>query len=129
MRSIEETSGPWVGWSVQYNKRIHERMSLRVGGGAITGSGEDADGDFDLDGNYEASGEVAIVRRYSYCTSGPEGVGIPYLYRGHWDGSHISGTWGTIFGPQDGGPFEMWPEDGSLELNFEEALQAEPALT
>jgi hypothetical protein len=129
MRSIEETSGPWLGWSIQFNKRIHEKMTLRVESGAITGSGEDADGDFELDGNYDAGGEVAIVRRYTYCTSGPEGIGIPYLYRGRWDGAHIAGSWGTIFGGHDGGPFEMWPEDGSLELNTEEALQAEPLLT
>lgn len=128
MRSIEETSGPWLGWSIQFNHRIHEKMILRVGNGAITGSGEDADGDFDLDGNYDAGGDVVIVRRYSYCTSGPEGIGIPYLYRGRWDGAQITGTWSTVIGGHEGGPFEMWPENGDLELNVQEELQAEPAL-
>jgi hypothetical protein len=77
MRSLDETSGPWVGWSVQYNRKIHEKMRLLVGGGSISGTGEDADGDFDLEGNYDPSGDVAIVRRYTFGTWGPEGVGIP----------------------------------------------------
>jgi hypothetical protein len=129
MRSIDETSGAWVGWSIQYGARIHERMILRIGGGAILGSGEDADGDFELDGNYDAGGEVAIVRRYTYCTSGPEGIGIPYLYRGQWDGAQVSGVWKPVIGAYgaDGGPFEMWPEDGSLEVLLEASRQKEPA--
>lgn len=125
MRAIDETSGPWVGWSVQDGRRIHERMILRIGGGAILGSGEDADGDFDLDGNYDASGDVAIVRTYSYCTAGPDYVGIPYLYRGRWDGAQITGEWRALSGHL-GGPFEMWPEDGSLDVTFEESRQQEP---
>ena len=127
MRALDETSGPWVGWSVQYNRRIHERLMLRIGGGTISGTGEDADGDFDLEGDYDASGEVAIVRRYTYCTMGPEGVGTPYLYRGRWDGAFIAGTWKPVAGPYDGGPFEMWPEDALEEVRFEESRLAEPA--
>ena len=127
MRAIDETSGPWVGWSVQYERRIHERLILTVGGGTIRGSGEDADGDFEIEGDYDAGGEVALVRRYTYCTSGPEGVGVPYLYRGRWDGDVVSGEWKSIGAPHDGGAFEMWPEDGMQEIRFEESRQAEPA--
>jgi len=127
MRAIDETSGPWVGWSVQYGNRIHERLILRIGGGSITGTGEDADGDFEMEGNYDAGGEIALVRRYTYCTSGSEGVGIPYLYRGRWDGAFVSGDWRPVFAVNDGGPFEMWPEDAMTDLDFAEEREAEPA--
>ena len=127
MRALDETSGPWVGWSVQYNRKIHERLVLRVDAGTISGTGEDADGDFELEGDYDAAGEVALVRRYTYCTSGPEGVGIPYLYRGRWDGALVSGTWKPVVGPYDGGPFEMWPEEPMSDLDYAESRQAEPA--
>ena len=127
MRALDETSGPWVGWSVQYNRRIHERMALTVRDGRILGTGEDADGDFQLEGDYDAGGEVAIVRRYTYCTLGPEGIGTPYLYRGRWDGAVVSGSWRPIVGPYDGGPFEMWPEDPLLELDAIEEREPETA--
>ncbi len=126
MRALDDTSGPWVGWSVQFNLKIHERLLLRIGGGTIWGTGEDADGDFEVEGDYDAEGEIAIVRRYTYCTSGPEGVGIPYLYRGRWDGNLIAGQWKPVAG-YDGGPFEMWPEDAMEDVRFEEAERAEPA--
>lgn len=98
-------------------------MTLRIGGGELTGSGEDKDGDFQLNGNYAMDGEVAIVRQYTYCTAGPEGIGIPYLYRGRWDGSFISGDWRSIYGPSDGGPFEMWPEQAAEEESSAEYEQ------
>ena len=126
MRALDETSGPWVGWSVQMPRKIHERMALRIGGGKIDGTGEDADGDFTVEGDYEANGEVAIVRRYTYCTAGPEGVGVLSLYRGRWDGGAVSGDWHFVVG-YEGGPFEMWPEDASGDIRFEESRQAEPA--
>lgn len=119
MRALDDASGPWVGWSIQDGRRIHERMNLRIGGGSISGGGEDADGDFEVDGDYDAAGEVAVVRRYTYCTAGPEGIGIPYLYRGHWDGAMISGTWKSIIGGFMGGPFEMWPEEATQEAAIE----------
>lgn len=90
------------------------------------GTGEDADGDFELEGDYDAGGEIAIVRRYTSCSSGPEGVGIPYLYRGRWDGAVASGNWKPIVSPHDGGPFEMWPEDALETVRFDEVRQAEP---
>ncbi len=127
MRALDETSGPWVGWSVQYNRKIHERILLRVRAGKIAGTGEDADGDFELDGDYDAAGEVAIVRRYTYCTGGPEGAGIPYLYRGRWDGALVSGAWKPVVSPYDGGPFEMWPEEPLTDLSFGEERQTELA--
>ena len=126
MRALDETSGPWVGWSVQLPRKIHERMVLHVGGGKISGTGEDADGDFVVEVDYESSGEVALGRHYTYCTSGPEGIGQLSVYRGRWDGGAISGEWHFI-SENDGGPFEMWPEDASGELNIEEARQGEPA--
>ncbi len=127
MRALDETSGPWVGWSVQLPRKIHERMILRIGAGKIVGTGEDADGDFIVEGDYDAGGDVAIVRHYTYCTAGPEGIGIHSLYRGRWDGSAVSGDWHFLGGSYDGGPFEMWPEDASGEIHFEEFRQAEPA--
>lgn len=124
MRPLAETSGPWVGWSVQFGVRIHERLILRVGDGQIAGSGEDADGDFHVSGAYNAVGDVEVVRRYTYCTSGPEGVGIPYLYRGRWDGAVVAGSWRPLQPYDDGGPFEMWPEDETAEVGFAEAEEA-----
>ena len=126
MRAISECSGPWVGWSVQYNRKIHERHVLTLSQGKITGTGEDADGEFEIDGDYDAGGDVALVRRYTFCTIGPEGVGIPYLYRGRWDGLVVSGEWKPIVGSFDGGPFEMWPEEPLESFRFEEADQREP---
>lgn len=126
MRSLDETSGPWVGWSIQLPRKIHERFVLRLGDGKIAGTGEDADGDFVVEGDYDTGGEVAIVRRYTYSTHGAGDNGGPTLYRGRWDGGAISGDWRFLF-ENDGGPFEMWPEDASEEFRFEEARQAEPA--
>ena len=126
MRALDETSGPWVGWSVQAPRKIHERMLLRLGGGKIAGTGEDADGDFVVEGDYDAGGEVALVRRYTYCTAGPEGVGVLSIYRGRWDGGAVSGGWRFV-ASNEGGPFEMWPEEPSEELRIEGIRQAEPA--
>ena len=127
MRPLDENSGPWVGWSIQHGRRIHERLRLRIGGGQIAGQGDDADGEFEIEGDYDGSGEVALVRRYTYCTAGDEGVGIPYLYRGRWDGMMVSGDWRSVAGPYDGGAFEMWPEQALEELGIDferEALTA-----
>ena len=101
-------------------------MTLHVGAGKIAGTGEDADGDFVVEGDYEMNGDVAMVRHYTYCTSGPEGIGVLSVYRGRWDGGAVSGDWRFISG-EDGGPFEMWPEDASEDIRFEEIRQAEPA--
>ena len=123
MRALDETSGPWVGWSVQHPRKIHERLLLRIGGGKIAGTGEDADGDFVVEGDYDRGGDIAIVRRYTYCTEGPEGIGVLSLYRGRWDGHAVTGEWRFI-SASEGGPFEMWPEDGSTEVRFEESEEA-----
>lgn len=123
---LGECSGPWVGWSVQYNQKIHERLEIKIGDGKFAGTGEDADGDFKIEGDYDQGDEVAIVRKYTYCTLGKEGVGIPYLYRGRWDGSTISGEWKPVAGPFDGGPFEMWPDEPFALLEFDRMAKDEP---
>ena len=129
MRALGECSGPWVGWSVQYNRKIHERLVFEIGGGKLSGSGEDADGDFELAGDYEMDGEVVLIRTYTFCSIGPEGVGIPYLYRGRWDGMVISGLWKPVAGFYDGGPFEMWPEDPLAEIVFGRIAEPESMAT
>ena len=69
----------------------------------------------------EPEGLTVVLRR-----DVADAHGIAYDYVGTWDGSMVAGRWHPRVTPYYGGPFEMWPEDGSLELNFEEAHQAEP---
>lgn len=124
MRALAECTGKWVGWSVQQGRRIHEDLDLTCGGGRIRGVGQDADGDFEVGGYFDARGVVTMTRRYTYCTSGPEGIGIPYEYIGRWDGTMVAGGWRPSgFIDDDGGPFEMWPLD-ELGGEFEREMQA-----
>lgn len=110
MKSLDELSGPWRGMSIQDGLRISESIRLTIGGGEITGTGDDADGHFDLEGNYDGD-DVVLIRRYTYTTEpSQEGVGIPYRYLGKWDGAMIFGRWSPLVNPMYGGPFEMWPE-------------------
>lgn len=125
MRSLEGLSGPWTGWSIQDGRRISESLDLIIAGGKIDGTGSDADGNFRIEGEFDSEGNVELIRAYTYCTSGPDGVGIPYLYVGKWDGDMIHGRWSPVGFRQYGGPFEMWParEDIKLETSiFEEQL-------
>lgn len=126
MRPLRECSGPWVGWSVQYNRKIYERMTIQFSEASMVGNGEDADGEFEITGDFDLQGEVALVRSYTFCVLGPEGIGIPYLYRGRWDGLVVSGEWKPVSGPYDGGAFEMWPEEPLTIMQLGEVEQREP---
>lgn len=114
--------------SVQDGLRIHEDLSFQIGGGSIAGSGSDQDGDFVMEGKYGGDDSVQMIRRYTYCTAGASGVGIPYLYVGRWDGTMIHGRWCPVDNPFYGGPFEMWPaseEDiETLRIALDERLTA-----
>lgn len=117
MRALDNLSGPWTGWSIQDGRRINETLDFLISSGSISGTGSDADGEFNMEGEYDSEGNVEMIRRYSFCNSGPEGVGIPYMYLGRWDGQMIHGRWSPVSFRQYGGPFEMWPatEDISIE--------------
>jgi hypothetical protein len=122
MRDLNELSGAWSGWSIQFGLRITESMQLTITGGRIRGTGNDKDGEFEIDGAYvERKQEVLITRTYTWTTEPTQaGVGIPYEYVGKWDGHFISGLWHPRRYPDsDGGPFEMWPGSDSESLKIE----------
>lgn len=115
MKDFNSLSGPWQGWSIQDGIRITESISLEIRNGNISGSGSDMDGEFELTGGYtERNNRVMLTRRYTRTTEpSQEGVGIPYDYDGLWDGTFVSGMWHPRAVPSYGGPFEMWPADGT----------------
>ena len=124
MRDLNELSGPWAGWSIQYGLRISEKINLTIKQGRISGTGSDKDGEFELVGAYvDRKQEVLITRTYTWTTEPSQaGVGIPYEYSGKWDGNFISGNWYPRWHPDaDGGPFEMWPgsDEESLQIELE----------
>jgi hypothetical protein len=110
MRTLDELSGRWRGLSTQESERITETIFFRFNAGQIFGEGTDRDGDFRMVGSYDSQGNIFMVRIYHVCTYGPEHTGIPYEYRGNWDGDLIAGSWHVAHYPEEGGPFEMWPE-------------------
>lgn len=114
--------------SIQDGRRISEAIRLTIGNGEIYGSGDDADGTFTLEGNYEGD-EVVLIRRYTTVTSAMGTVGYPYRYLGRWDGAMISGRWAALLAPRLSGPFEMWPEgeEELKELRIEFAELVAPA--
>ena len=122
-------TGPWNGWSIQFGIRISESIVLKIDSGRISGCGHDKDGDFDVAGTFSQKTQlVMLTRRYTW-TSEPtqSGIGVPYDYLGHWDGTLVSGRWHPRWDLADGGPFELWPaneeETFSLALLFEDAVQ------
>lgn len=129
MKPLDDLSGPWRGLSTQDGRRIPEAIQLAIGGGTMSGSGTDADGNFTLDGTYE-SNIVHLVRIYTWTTEPSQsGAGIVYDYFGEWNGSFIEGAWRPREAPYYGGPFEMWPESEeiSLEESFSEDLALAPS--
>lgn len=126
MKTFEDLSGPWAGWSIQDGLRITERITLQIGQGRISGEGSDMDGEFELIGTFDARRQrVSLTRRYHRTNApGGEGVGIAYDYFGTWDGALVSGRWNPRLHPMYGGPFEMWPLDGE-EVGLEELMQEE----
>lgn len=126
MRELDGLSGPWRGLSLQEGFRLSESIHLTISGGRIVGTGEDSDGLFEIEGGYDASGAVLITRRYSVCHHGSDGEGVPYDYRGRWDGDMISGTWEERGYAVNGDLFEMWPESGESLSVAELLRQSEP---
>lgn len=123
MKSLDGHSGPWRGWSIQYGMRITEKIKLSIANGKINGNGTDKDGSFLLEGGYDLEGNVLLIRTYTRTIEPSQlGAGIPYRYKGRWDGTLVSGRWCPVANPwSDGGPFEMWPEqeEQRLEIAFE----------
>lgn len=98
--------------SIQDGRRISETIHLRIDQQLIVGTGSDADGHFELDGNFDQlKNRITITRRYTWTSeASQEGVGIAYHYDGIWDGALVSGHWHCRSAPQMGGSFEMWPD-------------------
>jgi hypothetical protein len=117
MKELSDLSGPWQGWSIQDGVRISERLMLHIKDYRISGTGTDKDGEFEVVGSYAPKGtSVELTRRYTRTTEpSQDGVGIPYDYAGNWDGALIFGRWCPRGRNWYGGPFEMWPDDGSGE--------------
>lgn len=111
VRDFNELSGPWTGLSIQDGRRISESIHLSISGGRIEGTGQDADGDFELTGFFQSRNLVVkLTRRYTETTEPSQlGVGLPYDYEGLWDGQMVSGHWHPRYNLDYGGPFEMWP--------------------
>ena len=106
--------------STQAGVRISEGIRFWFEAGRISGEGSDRDGEFRMTGRYQTDGTIGMMRVYHVCTEGPESIGIPYEYRGVWNGSFIEGHWFVVADPSEGGPFEMWPERDAdlLELSI-----------
>lgn len=128
-KDFNDLSGPWIGLSIQDGIRISESIRLSIRDGAISGSGVDKDGEFELQGFYKARfKQVMITRRYTWTTEpSQESAGIPFDYEGVWDGAMVHGRWHARSAPRYlNGPFEMWPyrEEDRQELAIEEAVAA-----
>ena len=107
MRDLDEYSGPWIGWWIQWGKRGHMRLRLEFAGGRIRGGGTDDSGDYDVIGEY-AGDAVRMAKAY--------GTHV-VLYDGRWNGASIAGR-GEV--PNDviknTSEFEMWPERESVTV-------------
>ncbi len=110
-KSLDNLSGPWRGMSIQDGRRIPEAIRLTISSGRMSGTGTDADGHFNVEGTYDAEGNVRLTRRYTWTTEpSQQGAYLPYRYMGKWDGTLIAGRWYSLVTQGMGGPFEMWPE-------------------
>lgn len=127
MKPLDGQSGPWRGWSIQYGMRITEKIKLSIGKGKISGNGTDKDGSFLVEGDYDPEGNVTLTRTYTRTTEPSQlGAGIPYRYRGRWDGTLVFGRWAPVANPwSDGGPFEMWPEQEEQRLEMASEIEEE----
>lgn len=127
-----ELTGPWTGLSIQAGMRIQEAISLTITPHQIEGLGTDNDGDFVLDGSYDARRQrVSLTRRYTWTSNGTDdGVGVPYQYDGYWDGEMVVGAWHQRDYPANQGTFEMWPDKPKEEEMYSlEALKLELSST
>lgn len=67
----------------------------------VTGGGADQEGNFSIDGRFDAEGVVSFLKSY------PRDF---VAYSGRWDGAMIRGNWSfSNAGPDDQGTFEIWP--------------------
>lgn len=123
-REFHQLSGPWSGFSIQDGRRIEEALTLTIEDNRISGSGSDADGLFEVEGDYSPQTQrVTLTRRYTFTTEpSQEGVGLPYQYQGQWNGDFVAGIWFCRPYPPVNGEFEMWPadEDSLSALRLEE---------
>lgn len=127
MRDFRELSGPWTGQSLQDGFRITETIELQISGCAVSGTGSDSDGDFELLGEYDPSDDrVMLERRYVRAPKNPSQVGYPFIYLGRWDGVMVSGRWMMSTQPSFGDGFEMWPRQDEVVLEAQrESSEAE----
>lgn len=99
--------------------RISEKIMLRFSGPTFLGEGNDKDGLFNLEGEYDPDDQwVNITRVYTVAPQNPSQVGYPFIYIGKWDGSMVSGRWMMSTIPSYGGTFEMWPEREELSMDM-----------
>lgn len=119
MEDIRSHSGPWIGLSIQDGLRISEKISISFSGLKFLGEGNDKDGLFNIEGEYDPDDHwVNITRVYTVAPQNPSQVGYPFIYIGKWDGSMVSGRWMMSTIPSYGGTFEMWPEKEELALDL-----------
>jgi hypothetical protein len=110
-------SGPWMGYYQQWSLQARQRLALTFLNGAITGSGQDPGGAFDVRGHYDTqTGRCSLVKTY------PE---HRVEYDGTADGDGIGGDWVIRYGMgiDDRGVFRIWPHSGAS--GAEEHAEAE----
>jgi hypothetical protein len=131
MKTLEQLTGPWTGFSIQDGIRIMERLHLTIGGGKIEGEGSDMDGNFVVQGAYSQD-QVHVVRRYREVRdrgtgayrADPHAVRMLYDYLGKWDGALLFGQWASQEFPFEmNGPFEWWPDREEDRKELEIALE------
>jgi hypothetical protein len=96
-------SGAWRGYWEQttWGRQPMHNLVLRFADGTIRGDGVDIIGRFVFQGQYDDSGNVALVKHYA----GQHSV----RYQGHYDGEGtIYGTWSIL--SLWSGPFALSPE-------------------
>lgn len=108
-----------------------EKLNLSIGKFAFSGEGTDPDGDFVVNGTYDPITHIVqMTRRYTLAPKNPGQVGYPFQYLGRWDGMLVSGRWFMPDHPEEGGPFEMWPEREEdreeLAIQIDEMVVAGP---
>jgi len=100
-------SGPWVGFWLQKphtGRQWMRDLALTFADGAVSGSGSDWVGPFEIRGRYDTqSGACKLVKHY---------VGMhSVMYNGHndGDGQWLWGVW-TMDHSGDRGGFHLWPK-------------------
>ena len=107
MRDLDECSGPWIGWWIQWGRRGHMRLTLNFSNGRIRGSGTDDSGAYEVIGEYGGE-SVKMAKAY--------GTHV-VLYDGRWNGASIAGRGEVPFDViVNTSEFEMWPEHESVSI-------------